>query len=378
MIAKSIQGKSEAEIQIALSECISADFIPTLALVFIPVSQDWEAIRQLLNDLKVSIFGATTDTQFTNEGIQENGIVILLLEMHPDYFRILVTDVNSEEATKTGNQIGEFGINNFKNPGFILSAANIELPFEVIIGGIVERAGEDIMLAGGVAGDSQTFSGTVFTNVQHSNKGFIALVLDQNKIELSGIAVSGWKPVGTEKTITKCVGPWIHTIDNTPAMDVLQKYIGEEMYDGSNRDDIVRLNTSYPLQVRREAGSPIMRPTLLLNVKEKSVLCGGTIAHGEQFRFSLPPDFDVIETVVESSNAVKDHEMPEIDALLVFSCVGRLESLGPMINKELEGLADTWGKPMVGFFSMGEFGRAAGGIPEFHGTTCSWVALKEK
>jgi hypothetical protein len=33
---------------------------------------------------------------------------------------------------------------------------------------------------------------------------------------------------------------------------------------------------------------------------------------------------------------------------------------------------------MAGFFSYGEFGRAARGKQEFHGTTCSWVALKEK
>ncbi len=378
MNAKTIHGISPEEINNSLSENINNDFSPTLAIAFVPTNQDWKAVRKLLDDHKISIFGATTESQFTNEGIQDNGIVLLLLDIKPDYFRILVTDTAPEEARETGNQIGEFGIKNFKNPAFILSAANIELPFEVIIDGIVERAGGDIMLAGGVSGSSQTFTGTIFTNDQQSSNGFIALVLDQNKIELSGIAVSGWKPVGTEKTITKCVGPWIHTIDNTPAMDVLHKYIGDEMYDGSSREDIARLNTSYPLQVKREIGNPIMCPTLLLNVKERTVLCGGNIAEGEQFRFSLPPDFDVIETVVESSNAVKDHEMPEIDALLVFSCIGRLESLGPMINKELEGLAETWGKPMAGFFSLGEFGRAEGGVPEFHGTTCSWVALKEK
>ena len=55
-----------------------------------------------------------------------------------------------------------------------------------------------------------------------------------------------------------------------------------------------------------------------------------------------------------------------------------MESLGPMIDKELEGLTQTWDKPMIGFFSLGEFGCAEGGVPEFHGTTCSWVAIKEK
>jgi len=378
MKAKTIQGISPEEIDISLSENINDDFSPTLAIAFVPVNQDWKDVRKLLDDHKISIFGATTDTQFTDEGIQENGIVILLLDMNPTYFKILVKDVDPTDARESGSQIATFGMNSFDNPAFIISAAHIELPYEIIIKGLVEKTGANIMLAGGVAGSSITFEGIIFTNDQHTNKGVISLILDRDKIEMAGIAVSGWKPVGTEKTITKCVGPWIHTIDDTPAMEVIQKYLGDELFDDSNKEDIVRINTAYPLQVKREVGSPSMRPTLLLNVKEKSVLSGGSIAEGETFRFSLPPDFDVIETVVESSKSIKENVMPDVDAVLVFSCVGRLESLGPMINKEIEGLAETWDKPMAGFFSLGEFGRVSGGIPEFHGTTCSWLALKEK
>ncbi len=64
--------------------------------------------------------------------------------------------------------------------------------------------------------------------------------------------------------------------------------------------------------------------------------------------------------------------------MIVFSCIGRLSSLGPMITSELDGLAATWNKPMAGFFSLGEFGKLDDSRPEFHGTTVCWVALKEK
>ena len=67
-----------------------------------------------------------------------------------------------------------------------------------------------------------------------------------------------------------------------------------------------------------------------------------------------------------------------LQPLLIFSCVGRLSSLGPMVNSEIEGLAATWNKPMAGFFSLGEFGKLDDTPPEFHGTTVSWVVFKEK
>jgi hypothetical protein len=107
-------------------------------------------------------------------------------------------------------------------------------------------------------------------------------------------------------------------------------------------------------------------------------MVGGPVKEGSLFRFSLPPDLEVIDTVIESSREIKEKELPEADALVVFSCIGRLSSLGPMVSEEIEGLASTWNKPLIGFFSMGEFGRLDDSQPEFHGTTVSWVALKEK
>jgi small ligand-binding sensory domain FIST len=131
--------------------------------------------------------------------------------------------------------------------------------------------------------------------------------------------------------------------------------------------------------VRRKSGYSVMRPTLLANLKEKSIFCGGVIEEGDVFRFSVPPDFDVIDDVIESSRKIKKTHLPDVDAMVIFSCAGRFESFGPLLDVELEGLAETWGSPMAGFLCLGEFGKVVGGdVSEFHGSTCSWMALKEK
>ena len=49
------------------------------------------------------------------------------------------------------------------------------------------------------------------------------------------------------------------------------------------------------------------------------------------------------------------------DALVIFSCAGRQVALGPMINREIEGLNNIWKVPLVGFFSNAELARANGG-----------------
>ncbi|MEJ7626855.1 MAG: hypothetical protein WKF35_08330 [Ferruginibacter sp.] len=42
-----------------------------------------------------------------------------------------------------------------------------------------------------------------------------------------------------------------------------------------------------------------------------------------------------------------------------------------MISAEIEGLAATWNKPIIGFFSLDEFGKVDDSTCEFHGTTVS-------
>ena len=68
----------------------------------------------------------------------------------------------------------------------------------------------------------------------------------------------------------------------------------------------------------------------------------------------------------------------EAEALLVFSCAGRLNALGPLTDSENQGLQQIWKSPMAGFFTYGEFGVGKNGQQGFYSTTCSWVALKEK
>ena len=90
------------------------------------------------------------------------------------------------------------------------------------------------------------------------------------------------------------------------------------------------------------------------------------------------PDFEIIEKVIDDCKSVKDKELPNADAVIIFSCVGRLSALGPLINDELQGIQDTFNAPMAGLFSYGEFGRATNGNHEYHNLTCCWVAIKEK
>jgi hypothetical protein len=380
MKAKSIKGKTSSEIQKALNESISEDFRPTLAIILVSNVEDAEPIRSNFGNQGIEIFGVTAPHNFTEKGITEGHIIVMLLDMKPDHFKIVLYDYQGSSSYEAGYNAGISGKNAFANPGFIISPLDFRVSNDELIRGLTDAAGRDIMIAGGVSGDPADFSGVVFTNDASSKGGFLALILDQDKVSISGLAVSGWKPVGTTKTITKSEGSWVFTIDNEPAMKVIQRYLGDEMLISNSQATGLppSPDLGYPLQFERASGNAIAKPAIFSNPADQSIMIAGGAKEGDHFRFSLPPDFDVIDKVIESTRIIKEKEMPDADVLLVFSCLGRLGTFGPLISTETEGLAATWNKPMLGFFSLGEFGKLDEGRCEFQGTTVSWVALKEK
>jgi hypothetical protein len=379
MNAKSIKGKTSSEIQKALDESITDGFKPTLAIIILSDHEASEELRSIFGTKDIAIFGITAPQKFTDQGISEEDIVVMLMDIKVENFKIVLTDYHGSSPYEAGYKTGIAGKEAFANPCFIISPIDFRMSGEELIGGLTDAAGKDATIIGGVAGNPDDFSGILFTNTISSKAGLIALIIDQDKVLVSGLAVSGWKPVGTAKKITKSEGSWVFTIDNEPAMDVIQRFLGNEIVISINQSrGLLPTDLGYPLQFERASGNVIMKPALLFNPADSSVMIGGAVNEGDLFRFSLPPDFDVIDKVVESTRTIKEKNMPEADAMLIFSCVGRLGTFGPMITTEIEGLTATWNKPMLGFFSLGEFGKLDEGRCEFHGTTVSWIALKEK
>ena len=98
MQAKSIKGKYTEEIGSALNESLADGFKPTLAIVFLSVKQDREAISGLLDEKGIQIFGATTAGEFIDGEIEEGSIVMMLLDMNTAHFKIEFLKISQQTA----------------------------------------------------------------------------------------------------------------------------------------------------------------------------------------------------------------------------------------------------------------------------------------
>lgn len=378
MISKSIKGRSTSEIKNALTHSMEDGFKPTLAIVFCSISQDRKAICQILDNEGIAIYGSTTNGEFIDEETEKKSTVILLMDIKKEHFKIYLVAYPSKNYRETAQNIATIAKKVFANPAFLIAASHLETDAEQLLNGFEDVIGKHVNVFGGMAGDDYTFSEQfVFTNGIESNIGTVVLALDEDNIKIKGVSTCGWKAVGTEKIVTKSEGNHVYTIDDIPVLDITTKYGGLENVTPENENLLLEIAANFPLQLQREKGDPVMRPGLIVDWNDRSFYCSGTVPQGSKIRFSLPPDFDVMDKVIKGVQNLKDTEMPEADALVVFSCAGRILSLGPLMNMELEGVKNVWNVPMAGMFSNAEFGRATGGNLEMHNLTTCCVALKE-
>lgn len=379
MKAKSIKGKSPEEIKTAILESMNDGFKPTLAIVFMSVAQDRKAICHTLDQAGVAIFGSTTNGEFIDEVTETGSVAILLMDIKKEHFRIYSEEFHKGSYHETSKSIARKATKDFDHVAFLIVTSDAATDGEEVLVGLQEVAGNQVNAFGGAAGDDYAFEETwVFTNGWESDQGIVCIAVDEDKVAVSGIATCGWKAVGTEKTVTKSEGNHVFTIDNEPALDITTKYGGLENISPANKDALLELAANFPLQLQREKGDPVMRPPLVVDWEDHSFFTSGTVPQGSKIRFSLPPDWDVMEKVVQGVQNLKETVMPEADALVVFSCAGRIFSFGPMMTAEIEGVKGVWNVPMAGMFSNAELGRMTGGNLEMHNLTTCCVALREK
>lgn len=351
---------------------IQRGLTPTLAIVFSAASFSIEEILELIKKYKIDVFGASTAGEITSGIIHQDTVSVMLLDLVPQVYVINIFNGGGKSSFQTGREAGEWASNKFEDPVMLVTSAGWDADGDQIIEGIKSGADRSILVFGGFAGNKlqQDYDTFAFGTPGIVNNGIACLVFDHAFIQLSGITVGGWKGIGTSKVITKSEGNVVFTIDNQPVLKVYQRYLEV----GSNLD-ISRSNET-GLLVERLDGSVVMRAALKIN-DDKSILYAGSMPEGAKVRFCISPGSEVINNTIDQLR--KFHEkIPNAEAAILFSCVSRLQALGPMLEKETMALTEIWKIPYNGFFTLGEFGPGTTGLSDFHNFTLSIVLIKEK
>jgi hypothetical protein len=346
---------------------------PTLAIVFSSVAHDLKGLGAIFAKHDIDVFGASTAGEILNDEVHEESIVAMLLDIGREFYSLEMFDGKDKSSWQVGQNIGEWAKTVYDNPAFMVVSGGMLANGEHIVNGIISAMGRQVPLFGGLAGDDLKAQETfVFGASQLTSNGVMALVFDGNVIGLQGVAFSGWRAIGTSKTVTRADGNVVYEIDHEPALDMYIKYLDVPI-------DSTGAMTSageYPLVVNRDDGSSVLRGILVIN-QDKSLVYAGSVPEGAKVRFGMPPGIEIVDHAIEQMSEFKG-QAPRSDAIVLFSCKARQFALGPMIEDEVAGVRRLWDVPLVGFFTYGEIGPALHGGCDFHNDSLVPVLIYEK
>ncbi|HMQ47247.1 MAG TPA: FIST N-terminal domain-containing protein [Saprospiraceae bacterium] len=356
---------------------ISHEFLPNVAIVFCSTKFDLDQLIAVFASFHIDLIGCTTAGEIVDDGMFEDAIAVLLLEMPAGHFLISEASYDESGVLQAAEILGHTAQTAFAQPAMVILSGGLTIDAEQIIEGLKLGVGRSIPIYGGLAGDDLNLINTaVFTKNGYSTNALVAMILDEARISVQGLATSGWEPIGGENVISASAGNIVYEINGERAYDVFMKYFGLDQERNTIHDPLITLQTNYPLQLIRENGKTVLRSPMQLDPELGAITLTASVKKGDKFRFSYSPGFEVIDETIKQFDEF-NCSVPEADALILFSCKGRHGAFGPLLEHEIRGIYQNWSKPMIGFLTYGEFGNIQAGACEFHNETCSLVILKE-
>lgn len=380
MKAHSFLGYSASDVHATLERLSAVDFKPTLALLFASkVALDLPEITAAFAKHGVDVFGVSSASEIMSDGTSDDSVFDescagLLLDVPRSRYSIGIFSGGDIPSFSLGETAGEWASDTFERPSLLIGSSGMTADGEQLTKGILSKFSKPIPIFGGLAGDDLQLRETlVFSGNDSTTHGVICIAFDSDYITVQGMAASGWQPIGAPKRITKSEGNVVYEIDGVPVIDAYERYLGG-MNNLTTNSALAASN--YPLQLVRPEGYSVLRAGLVVDTERNAIIYGGTVPEGSTVRFSTPPGTTIIKAAQQAMESFHNRQ-PDADALVLFSCKGRHNALGPGIEDEIEYFQKLWDVPLAGYCSYGEIGYNEEGYCDYYNNTCVLVTLKE-
>ena len=304
-------------------------------------------IEELISQIKeriphINIIGTTTSGEILDDMVMEASTVLSFSLFESTQIHIYGTDRRSDSVSTTQNLIAMF--DPYIEPKVAIAfAEGLKTNGESVMD-VFHDYDENLTVAGGLAGDNHTFSGTmVFTHEGLFTDGIVVALLCSDTLQVSTDAIFGWESIGKTMTVTKSVKNRVYEIDGKRAVDIYAKYLGEDIVSG-----LPAVGINFPMIVKR--GNIEIPRAVLQKHEDGSLSFAGNPNCGDRVTFG----YGNVEKILKLSDKVRQGITScHCDAIFVYSCAARKDLLGAEASVELDHLFRF--APLCGLFTYGEF-----------------------
>lgn len=207
-----------------------------------------------------------------------------------------------------------------------------------------ETINDEIVIAGGNAGDNENFQETfVIKDAKIYDEGIVLCSLNSDELIVHNQYTLNWTPIGSELIVTKATNNIVYEINNRPVLEVYKYYFGKDI-----ENNLPNSIVDFPL-LKNENGTDVARSLIAL-LEDKSFLFAGHFMVGDKVRFAMGNIDEVLQNANKFSKEVSRNPS---EGIFIYSCAVRRNFLKKELNNEfrlLEKIA-----PSCGFFTYGEF-----------------------
>jgi hypothetical protein len=327
------------------------------------------------------ILGCSTGGQIRNDDVTDDEIAAAAIGFDATDVRLACEPASSPESSRScGEAIGR-ALSAHDLVGIFVLSDGLNVNGSELVAGITGAVGEQVSLTGGLAGDGADFLETLVGADCAPRKHLVAAVgFYGPAIRIGHGSAGGWDEFGPRRQITRSRGNVLFELDGEPALDLYERYLGEDDAKGLPGTALL-----FPLRIfnpeRRD--HDIVRTILAVDHEARSMTFAGDVPEGWTAQL-MRGNFDRLaagaaKAARQAADGIGESRTGDQVAILV-SCIGRRLLMGQHTSDELEAASAEIGShvPRLGFYSYGEISpHRVSGVCELHNQTMTVTTVAE-
>ena len=327
------------------------------------------------------LMGCSTGGQIRNDDVNDEEIAAVALQFDATQLRVVGVPVAAAADSRAcGRAIGEM-LKADDLAGIFVLSDGLNVNGSELVAGITKAVGRTVSLTGGLAGDGANFGQTLVGADSAPLPNMVAAVgFYGNSIRIGHGSAGGWDVFGPRRRITRSVGNVLYELDDEPALDLYERYLGEEEAKALPGSALL-----FPLQIYDPAqpDHKVVRTILSVDRAARTMTFAGDVP--ERWTAQLMRgNFDRLaagaaDAARQAYSGIGEGTGGDSVALLV-SCIGRRLLMGQRTLDEVEAAGAELGPKTarIGFYSYGEISpHADSGMCELHNQTMTVTTLAE-
>ena len=327
------------------------------------------------------ILGCSTGGQIRNDEVTDHEIAAVALRFDATKLRLACEPVLGPAQSRACGEAIARALAGDDLAGIFVLSDGLNVNGSELVAGITGIVGQSVPLTGGLAGDGAQFHETlVGGNCAPRSHTVAAVGFYGPAVRIGHGSAGGWDEFGPRRRITRSLGNILFELDGEPALDLYERYLGEEEAKGLPGTALL-----FPLRIRdpEHPDYDLVRTVLAVDHQARSMTFAGDVPEGWIGQL-MRGNFDRLtagaaEAARQASANIGDDGQSKGVAILV-SCIGRRLLMGQRIMDEVEAAGAELGSQLsrLGFYSYGEISPHGGsGICQLHNQTMTVTAITE-